>query len=165
VRVRLRIGGRDRALEVTRLGPDRFRIDVDGAPIEVVATAGADGSIRFRGATAAGLAIGVAKGDARHLWVDGRTFRSEGGRGTRGAGGADAHDLKSPAPGVVAEVHAQAGAAVRRGETLVVLESMKMFFPVLAPRDGRVERVLCARGDTVDAGVLLVELADEDGRA
>jgi biotin carboxyl carrier protein len=166
VRIQVLLAGRERAVEVTRLAPDRFLIEVDGVRSEVTATLGSDGAIRFRGATGgAGRAIGVSKGNDRHLWVDGRTLRYEVVRGTRGAGHAKEQDLTSPAPGVVAEVHARAGTRVRKGEKLVVLESMKMFFPVLAPRDGRVERVLCARGDTVDAGVLLVELADEDGGA
>lgn len=173
MRIRVLLAGRERVVEVARLAPDRFRIDVDGARSEVTATLGPDGAIRFRipgGAGESGTdgpadvwarAIGVAKGSARHLWVEGRVLRYEVVRGARALGHAKDHDLTSPAPGVVAEVHAQAGARVRKGEKLIVLESMKMFFPVLAPRDGRVERVLCARGDTVDAGVLLVELADE----
>jgi len=165
VRIRVLLAGRERAVEVTRLAPDRFRIEVDGVRSEVTATLGADGSIRFMGAAGAGRAIGAAKGNSRQLWIDGRTVRYEVLRGARASGHAREHDLKSPAPGVVAEVHARAGTRVRKGEKLVVLESMKMFFSVLAPRDGRVERVLCARGDTVDAGVLLVELTDENGGA
>ena len=50
------------------------------------------------------------------------------------------------------------GQAVARGDTLVVLEAMKMEIPLRAPRDGRVSAVLCAAGDQVDADVPLVEL-------
>jgi len=52
---------------------------------------------------------------------------------------------------------------VAAGDKLILLESMKMVIPIQAPRDGRVARVLCAPGDSVPAGVPLVELESEVG--
>ena len=43
-------------------------------------------------------------------------------------------------------------AAVAAGDTLVVVESMKMEIPIAAPRAGRIARVLVATGDSVDEG-------------
>jgi len=49
---------------------------------------------------------------------------------------------------------------VAAGDKLILLESMKMVIPIVSPRDGIVARVLCAPGESVPAGVPLVELDD-----
>ncbi|WP_240618008.1 acetyl-CoA carboxylase biotin carboxyl carrier protein subunit [Methylomonas sp. Kb3] len=57
----------------------------------------------------------------------------------------------------------QAGASVKQGDTLVVVESMKMEFPVTAPADGTVWKVFCNEGAQISAGQdLLVLQAGED---
>ena len=48
------------------------------------------------------------------------------------------------------------GAKVKRGETLLVLESMKMQNEITSPRDGVVEQVMVKEGDKVNAGDVLV---------
>jgi urea carboxylase len=58
--------------------------------------------------------------------------------------------------GGVWAVQAAVGAAVRSGDTLLVLESMKMEIAVLAPCDGVVEQLLCAEGQAITAGQALV---------
>jgi 3-methylcrotonyl-CoA carboxylase alpha subunit len=62
-------------------------------------------------------------------------------------------------PGRVRRVLVVGGAAVERGQPLLVLEAMKMEHSIRAPRDGVVRRVCVAEGELVDAGVELVELA------
>jgi len=47
------------------------------------------------------------------------------------------------------KIEATAGAQVAEGDVLLILESMKMEIPLLAPRDGRVVRILVAEGDQV----------------
>jgi urea carboxylase len=51
------------------------------------------------------------------------------------------------------------GGVVKAGDTLIVVESMKMEITVLAPRDGVVHEVLCAEGQPVTAGQPLVLLS------
>jgi biotin carboxyl carrier protein len=63
-------------------------------------------------------------------------------------------------PGLVREVLATEGAAVKRGDTLVVLEAMKMELRLTAPYAGRVRRVHCAAGQVVERGQRLVELEE-----
>jgi acetyl-CoA carboxylase biotin carboxylase subunit len=72
-----------------------------------------------------------------------------GGRGAR---------IESPMPGLVVDVPAAAGARVRRGATLVVLEAMKMEYRLVAPAEGVITRIGCAKGDTVQRGQILIEL-------
>ncbi len=69
-------------------------------------------------------------------------------------------ELRAPFNGKVAAVLAQAGDTVRRGQTLVVLESMKLEHQLAAPADGVLARVAVAVGQQVAPGLLLVELAE-----
>ncbi len=73
--------------------------------------------------------------------------------------------LEAPMPGTVAQLRVAPGEAVTAGETLVVLESMKMEIAVQSPGDGTVAAVLVAVGDQVDRGAALVELAEEGASA
>lgn len=57
--------------------------------------------------------------------------------------------------GTVVKIEKRAGEAVRAGETLVVLESMKMEMPLESPVDGTVREVRCAEGQPVSEGDVL----------
>jgi acetyl/propionyl-CoA carboxylase alpha subunit len=67
--------------------------------------------------------------------------------------------LAATLPGKVLEVKVQPGDAVKKGETLVVLESMKMEHPLPAPADGTVHEVLVKAGAVVETNAPLVKLA------
>jgi len=69
--------------------------------------------------------------------------------------------VKAPMPGKVLSVLATAGKAVTRGETLAVLEAMKMEHALAAPRDGVVETVHASAGQQVADGDVLVMLVEE----
>lgn len=77
-------------------------------------------------------------------------------------GGASDDVASAPMPGTVIVVAVEAGQAVAQGEQLVVIESMKMQSEIVAPRDGVVDKVFLAVGDTFDRGAPLVSLAPED---
>jgi biotin carboxyl carrier protein len=61
-------------------------------------------------------------------------------------------------PATVVKVLVEPGARVVKGDTLLVLEAMKMELPVRAPRDGVVKSVACRQGELVQPGVNLLEL-------
>ncbi len=67
-------------------------------------------------------------------------------------------DVQAHIAGTVFEVTCAVGDRVREGDTVVVLESMKMEMPVEAEEDGTVRAVHCAPGQAVDEGQVLVEL-------
>ncbi len=69
--------------------------------------------------------------------------------------------LLAPIPGTITEVLAETGAAVARGETMVVLEAMKTVFRLVAPADAVVAEVACRAGDAVQEGQLLVRFAEQ----
>ena len=67
--------------------------------------------------------------------------------------------VRSELNAVVWKVEAAAGAAVQAGDTLIILEAMKMEIPVMAPRAGTVKTVLVEEKQQVAEGEALVVLA------
>lgn len=74
------------------------------------------------------------------------------------AGSAGAVSVTAPMPGNILDVKASVGASVKSGDTLCILEAMKMENEIVAPQDGTIASVNCAKGDVVNAGDLLVSL-------
>lgn len=71
---------------------------------------------------------------------------------------ADAEKITSPMPGTVLDIKVKAGDSVKRGDTLVVLEAMKMENNIVAPNDAVVVSVNVAKGDSVESGSVLVAI-------
>jgi biotin carboxyl carrier protein len=61
-------------------------------------------------------------------------------------------------PATVRKINVAPGTTVKKGDTLLVLEAMKMELPVRAPSDGIVTSISCREGQLVQPGVGLVEL-------
>lgn len=66
--------------------------------------------------------------------------------------------IKTPLPGVIIDVKVAVGDVVKKGQTVVVLEAMKMENNINADRDGKVVAIQVAKGDTVADGAALVVL-------
>jgi acetyl-CoA carboxylase biotin carboxylase subunit len=67
--------------------------------------------------------------------------------------------LMAPMPATVVRIQTDIGKQVTRGDTLLILEAMKMELPVRATSDGIVRAINCAEGDLVQPGVALIEMA------
>ena len=101
-------------------------------------------------------------GNREETWVfvDGQVARIDAGSAsTRGRvrGRGDA-GVMAPMPATVVAINATAGQSVNEGDTLIVLEAMKMELPIKSPRSGIVKAVRCAKGELVQPGVNLIEL-------
>jgi methylmalonyl-CoA carboxyltransferase small subunit len=66
---------------------------------------------------------------------------------------------RSPINGIVVKVAAQEGQSIQPGDTLLVLEAMKMETNITAPLAGKISKINVAAGDTVTAGQVVVEFA------
>lgn len=66
--------------------------------------------------------------------------------------------VMAPMPATVIAINAAPGGAVNEGDTVIVLEAMKMELPIKAPRAGVVKAVNCTKGELVQPGVTLLEL-------
>ena len=99
--------------------------------------------------------------DATWVFADGQVARIESGAGssTRGrAKGRGDGSVMAPMPATVVSINAAVGQRVNDGDTIIVLEAMKMELPIRSPRSGLVKAVHCAKGDLVQPGVPLVEI-------
>lgn len=67
--------------------------------------------------------------------------------------------VKAPMPGLVLRVVAEPGQTVNKGDTLLILEAMKMENVIKAANDGVVEAIHVAQGAAVEKGQLLLEMA------
>ena len=67
--------------------------------------------------------------------------------------------VKSPMPGNILKINVAQGQSVKEGDTLIVLEAMKMENDVVAPRDGTVAQIVVTKGAVVETGSPLVILA------
>ncbi len=72
--------------------------------------------------------------------------------------GAGSVRIEAGAAGKVFKIVANVGASVKAGDTVVIIEAMKMEIPVVAPKDGTVASIDCAIGDPCAAGQLLATL-------
>jgi acetyl-CoA/propionyl-CoA carboxylase, biotin carboxylase, biotin carboxyl carrier protein len=133
---------------------------------------GEEGTLVYDGRT-----VGAADGprravsmymDGEAVWIhdaDTGPVRFAPLAGDSAAAGAGEGTLEAPMPGKVVQLRTEPGATVAAGETLVVLESMKMEIAIASPRDGSAAAVLVAEGDQIDRGATLIELADDEASA
>ena len=135
------------------------------ASIALTPTEGAEQLLSVGPATSSILV--AADGDLVHVHIDGTTFTLRyldpvQRYGSHAAGGAD--DIaEAPMPGVVIAVHVAEGQSVSPGDTLIVIESMKLETAVKAWREGAVAAVHVAVGQAFQRGAPLLTLAPLTG--
>lgn len=66
--------------------------------------------------------------------------------------------ISSPMPGTLLNISCTVGQVVKKGDTLIVLEAMKMENEILAPQDGKIIALHAIKGATVESGTLLCEI-------
>ena len=76
----------------------------------------------------------------------------------KAAAGAGNVRIEAKAAGKVFKIEANPGTSVKKGDTVLILEVMKMETPVVAPEDGTVASIDVAVGDQVESGALLATL-------
>jgi geranyl-CoA carboxylase alpha subunit len=116
-----------------------------------------DGGLRRRARFAASGGRLYLDDGTGHFIFENRTLETAAAGAEAGSG-----EVKSAMNGSVVEVRVQEGEFVEAGQTLLVLESMKMQHQLTASISGRVEAVLTAAGDQVRPRQLLVRLAAEE---
>lgn len=154
-----------REVEARPLGDGRWKVRVDEAEFELAVETMPDGKLRLAGETGVTVAEVTPVGSRRFVRLGTLDFvldRETDGR-RRAAGGAHGHGLEAPMPGVVTKVMVVVGDEVAKGQPLVALEAMKMEHLIRAPRPGRVKLVAASPGSMVQAGAVLVEIAEVEG--
>ena len=106
------------------------------------------------------IAYVSSDGAKRWVTVNGRTVvltRASGAKRS-GAGQDHASELAAPMPGVVRGVNVGEGETVTKGQTLLVIEAMKMEIRIQAPFDGVVKSLAVKVGQTVEREQMLITL-------
>lgn len=139
------VDGRSVTVEAVQLSDGVWLLTLDGARRVKVYTA-ADGH----------AAQWVSRGGAVY-----RLVNADGAPRKRSTKGRSEDRLVAKMPGQVVEVAVSVGDRVVQGQTLVVLEAMKMEIRVTAPHDGRVAHVFVRAGDVVERDQQLLDLQQE----
>ena len=146
-------------------GRERIVVEVGGRRLEVVIPAGlaggGPGGAGTGGAEAGGAGTGGQGGAFGAPPGRGRRPGSAGGHGAgarRGGPGGDA--LVTPMQGTIIKMVAEEGQQVKAGDTVVVLEAMKMEQPLTAHKDGTVTGLSVQVGQTVSSGAVICQLPD-----
>lgn len=170
-RHRLLLDGEERTVVVDDAG-ELVRVMVDdGEPLDIDVTSGGvpgmfslviDGRPRQAYVTRRGAGFMVT--------VDGRRYivgpAQSGGRGRGAIGGKDRPgEVTAPLAGVVVDVRCAVGDVIEAGQTLVVIEAMKMQNEIQAPIGGTITAVRCEQGGRVEQGALIVEYTPEGTEA
>jgi biotin carboxyl carrier protein len=99
----------------------------------------------------------------RWVTVNGHTALLVISSGARTRGSARHHaagELTAPMPGQVRAVNVSEGETVKKGQTLLLLEAMKMEIRVQAPQDGVVKTLYVRQGQSVEREQMLIEIID-----
>ena len=154
--LRLRDGSQEIAL-TAHFRRDGFVLDLPGGSVAARGSLDADGRLTADLGGVSVRATIVRQGDDIVVFAEGESRRLSLFNPMHAAGPAEGEGrLTAPMPGKVVAVKSEAGARVKRGAPLLVLEAMKREHTIAAPSDGVVESIRYRAGDQVDEGAELV---------
>lgn len=154
------LNGQTYTVEILRAGEGRlvFRFIGSSVPPSASSVVDSASNLRFSASQSVPLSVDGAK---RWVTINGQTFvltQSTGAVKRTGTARDAAGALTAPMPGQIRAVQAAEGETVTKGQTLVVVEAMKMELKVAAPVNGVVKTVKVQPGQTVEKDELLVEI-------
>jgi biotin carboxyl carrier protein len=166
-------GGETRTIGLVEVGENQYEITLDGRTVHVDAAKSGktiysiieDGKqfeviVDEQGPHGFDVLVG---GQLLHLTVRDERSLLLGGAARPAASGPQR--VEAEMPGKVVKVSVSAGAAVREGQGVVVVEAMKMENEIPAPIDGVVTEIGVSEGQTVESGALLFVVEPAAARA
>lgn len=149
-------------LELTPSNKSSYRATLGDKTADVEILGTQDGKLDLLIETERVTAFVSSDNAKRWVTINGRTVLLTKQSGSRKSGGAHHHaagELTAPMPGQVRAVNVSEGDAVTKGQTLIVLEAMKMEMKIQAPMDGTVSKLFVKQGETVEREQMLIEVS------
>ncbi|MGB1581642.1 MAG: acetyl-CoA carboxylase biotin carboxyl carrier protein subunit [Nevskiales bacterium] len=146
---------------------DGYRLHIDGQTINFKLFPGEEGDWVLHTEGAIDHISLAQDGDDVYIHLDGETYQLQFEhalqRLSEMAQGSADDNVKATMPGSLVSLAVAEGDIVKTGQTLLVMESMKMETTIIAPRDGVVESIHFAAGQTFDKDAVLITLQAEEG--
>lgn len=140
-----KVDGKDYIVEIEEIEGNMAKVTVNGRPFEVELTTPVKAKPAPRKVTVSAPAA-APKSEEKAPAIK---PKAAPGSGTK---------VLAPLPGTITEVKVVVGDTVKKGDTVIVLEAMKMQNNIEADNDGKITSVLVTRGDTVMEGAVLVTI-------
>lgn len=148
---------REASVELIRAGEREFEFKVDEKKIVLEAK-----NVNAFGLELTNFCLDVERRQSNHWRVsDGRQSYDMEWRGHAANRAKGALSLKSQMPGKVVRILAKEGEAVKPGQTLLIMEAMKMENEIKSEGVGKLLKIHVKEGENLEAGVLLVELGPD----
>ena len=162
----LSLNGIEHALWLSRDGGD-YRLDLDNGSAMIEVQHEDEHTLRLIVNGQPADVLVAVDGDNVHVHIDGAThtlrYRDPIDRFAKHSGASADDVAAAPMPGTVVSIAVKPGDVVKRGDILLVIESMKLETAIKAWRDGTVETVHVAQGRTFDRSAPLVTFVPESG--
>ena len=150
------------AIDITPSGKS-YRVNLGENTVDVEILQAKDGKLDLLVDGQRITAYVSSENGRRWVTVSGQTVvltRSTGGRSRAHGHHHAAGELTAPMPGQVRAVNVNEGDRVTKGQTLMLLEAMKMEIRIQSPQDGAVKKLFVQQGQAVEREQMLVEITD-----
>lgn len=159
-----KLGEADYNVELSR-SADAYRLHIGDRVLPINLETGADGRAWLTLGDRHVEVVVATRGDEIFIHLDGEAYQLRYQHpldrlAAQGHGSAD-DSVRAPMPGSIVAVHVKPGDTVVKGQTVLVMESMKMETTIGAPRDGVVQAVQFDKGQTFDRDAMLLSLEPE----
>jgi acetyl/propionyl-CoA carboxylase alpha subunit len=156
-----KLGETEHNLALSRSG-EAYRLHLGDAVLDVDLRTGADGRAWLTLGERRVEVVMATRGDEVFVHLEGEAYalryRHPLDRLAAQAGGGADDGIRAPMPGSIVNIAVKVGDAVSKGQTLLVMESMKMETTLIAPRDGVVAEVRYLQAQTFERDALLLSL-------
>lgn len=140
-----------------------YRATIGGETVDVEILRAEDGKLDLLIDGKRVTACVSSENTKRWVTVNGQTFvltKSSGARRSGHGGQHAAGELTAPMPGQVRAVNVSEGDVVTKGQTLLVLEAMKMEIRIHALQDGTVKKLFVKQGQTIEREQVLIDIQE-----
>ena len=162
----LTIDGVNYSVEIDQLDTG-FSVSIDGGDsfLVDVALSGVPGLMSLIESNGNWQGYVVSTSDGWRITANNKTLSVQNSQAVRKQRGSSVTEdppgkVSAPLAGVLTEIRVKVGDIVTEGQTVAVIEAMKMEHRIVAPSDGMVSKVNFSAGDQVQQGDVLVEMVD-----